>query len=89
MDKITFEGKEYKDMLTCRTVVHVSFWQRLKNLFCPDIEFKLEIYTEEPMPNYHVARYIRSISYWKRWKTLYRVYKYKNKGLMQAGDELK
>lgn len=87
MSKIMFEGKEYEDCLYCDTTIRISFLQRVKNLFCPYIQFKLSIYTEQTMPKYKVDRHIRTISYWTQFKTFLRLTFRKHHGLVEIPKE--
>src|SRR4029079_11694958 len=87
-DVLTYQGQEYMDKLITITQVHLSFGQRLRNLFCPLIEFRIEVYTKQVMPPYNVDRAIRSISYWHQFKNYLRR-KWIKGGLQSSASEQK
>jgi hypothetical protein len=85
---LTFQGQEYMDKLITITQVHVPFWLRVRNLFCPFIEFRIEVYTKQIMPAYNVDRSIRTISYWHQFKNYLRR-KWIKGGLQSSASEQK
>lgn len=80
MDPITFNGETFGDKLVVTTQVHISVWQRIKNLFCPVMEFRHEVYTENVIGRHHTVAFVRSLTYSRMVKKI--LFKKKKTGLV-------
>src|SRR5688572_3706065 len=81
---LILDGVVYKDKLYVDVVVDVSLWGRIKNLFCPQLSFGVEIYMDGIVPKHKAVPYIRSIP----WLRLFRNKYFPKKGLMQAPNDI-
>lgn len=50
MKKTIYKGEEYADVLYLKSKMKIPFYQRLLNLFRPELEIKITVYCKEIMP---------------------------------------